>query len=798
MNDSFEPTGRSNTAEPALKKGLDALKRKDYVAAVAQLEVVSQNTTHRPTQVQAQMGLVKAYEQIGEVKGAIDLCHLLNKSKSRQVQQWADQSLAKLTQRYPDAAAPIASDLTGFVPLTHAPQPSQRERVETEETAATPASDRELEFENPFYLSEEVLSEEALSEEALSEEAISDEPIAPSKTDEAIGIPQTPTRTPPQAAKAALSQPIEWRQAGRAQKWAGLGASQLESLWALELGTTIALFGLVVVSVGWVADQTVGWLSLIESPVDLREVAVYYQRPFWSVVLFLVALFGLSPWLLDWVLRSFHRLQPLSIATLSSHSREAERVLKRVSSQRRSPLPKLGILPTAAPLAISYGYSPQTARIAVSQGLLKQLTDDEIAAVYAGELGHIARWDFAVMSFVTLVLQIPYLVYWQAAVGGDWVAARRSMNRPLRLFLLSIAGVISALGYGLYWLYRWAGLLLSRIRLYYSDRFASETTGNPNGLTRALLKMTIGTATEIQQRGYTSYLLESVELLTPIGHRAALSFGSVLPHSSIAEATAWERASPARRWLTLNNTHPLLSDRLDRLDRYAQHWRLEPELDLPRPPQSHRSLWLQAAPWLGMLAGLAIALALWTVGAIADWMNWIIFSWLRGDRGTLWGLVLMGFSFGTFLRINAFFPDIRSTNTQVEPLLPAMLSDAAPLSSQPVQFRGKLLGRKGVGNWLVQDLLLQTGAGCIKLHYLSQLGAPGNLLLHPHRPDDWVNRSVTVIGWFRRGATPWIDVDRIHIQQGTTIRSNHPIWSTLLASVAALWGAWLIVQGGLR
>jgi hypothetical protein len=158
--------------------------------------------------------------------------------------------------------------------------------------------------------------------------------------------------------------------------------------------------------------------------------------------------------------------------------------------------------------------------------------------------------------------------------------------------------------------------------------------------------------------------------------------------------------------------------------------------------------------------------------------------------------MLIGFSIGTLLRINAFFPDIRSTNLQENPALTTLLSDPArlPADSQPVRLRGKLLGRSGIRNWLVQDLLLQTDDGLIKLHYLSQLGAAGNLLLHPHRPDTLVQRSVTVTGWFRRGATPWIDVDTLQPQRGTTFRSGHPLWSTLLAIAAALLGIFCILQ----
>ncbi len=72
-------------------------------------------------------------------------------------------------------------------------------------------------------------------------------------------------------------------------------------------------------------------------------------------------------------------MQPLSSDTLSTHSPEAIRVLQRYCRQQRWSLPRLAILPTSVPMALTYGNLPRTARIVVSQGLLEQLADDEIA-----------------------------------------------------------------------------------------------------------------------------------------------------------------------------------------------------------------------------------------------------------------------------------------------------------------------------------------------------------------------------------------------------------------------------------
>ncbi|MFB8792327.1 MAG: hypothetical protein U7123_26630 [Potamolinea sp.] len=68
----------------------------------------------------------------------------------------------------------------------------------------------------------------------------------------------------------------------------------------------------------------------------------------------------------------------------------------------------------------------------------------------------------------------------------------------------------------------------------------------------------------------------------------------------------------------------------------------------------------------------------------------------------------------------------------------------------------------------------------------------GNLLPLSKRPSDLVDQQVTVTGWLRRGVTPWIDVETLRTPEGKVSKANYPIWITILALVAAVWGAFLI------
>lgn len=612
-------------------------------------------------------------------------------------------------------------------------------------------------------------------------------PSSLEESDRAVLVPstavtQTATQSETQPEDAASNPSLVLRQAGRAQKWSPLKSPDRSVLWGMQAVTGIALIGLVwglitlLLSFNNFLGENIGWLQRF----------LYYRNPLGWIGLGLAGLYVGSPWLLDRILQRFYGATTLSLDDLAAPSPEATRLLRRLCHPQRLPLPKLTQLPTAAPLIFTYGSFPQTARIAVSQGLLDQLQEDEIAAVYAGELAHIQLAEFGILSLVTLMAQIPFLLYWQVAAWGD-----RQSQRGLQRF----AAVVSSLGYLLYWLLRWAGVGLARVRVNFSDRIACEVTGNPNGLVRSLLKIARGTLQEIQQTGYTSALLESFDLLTPITPSIALLWGNPTSCLSIP----WEQHNPYRYWLVLNQAHPLMGDRLQRLSQYARQWRLPSELDLSTPVESQpipqRRFWLQIAPWLGMLLGAAIAFGLWGVGAMANYWGWLSLSWMQGDQSLLWGGISIGSSIGMFLRINRLFPDIkRPTQPDRAALAKLLAAQRLPVEGQPVQLQGTLIGRHGIANALNQDLILHSPVGSIKLHH-TPTWTLRNLVPRSQRPHDYPP-AVTVVGWLRQGAMVWVDVDRIRPQRGAVIQGNLPIVTTSIAVLTALAGVWLISQGG--
>lgn len=810
-----------------LKAGLAAFKQGNYSGAIALLSPMLDNPIDHPLLTKAQMGLVLAYERVGESRQAIALCQRLQQSPDPELQAWATQTMATLLKRHPEIAVPsdhavqtepdssatstvaatAPENVTGFIPLEAAPAGA----------AATPENVTgfiPLEAANPAIASSPASTATGFVTTPSSEQPFPSASASSSRAPQFTKPPKSRYSSPSGESPTTLGadfveespslyQPI-WRLAGRAQPWKPLGRVNMLRLVGVEVFTIIALF--------WVIEQLLyHTVSLYGNSLNrvipmLGFRWVLWGPPHWTVPLTIVLLstaFLASRWILDGFLIWLYGLKPLSLDAVGGYSPETARSLQRFCRQHKLPLPTLGVLPTQVPLAFSYGPVPWLTRTVVSQGLLEQLSDEEIATVFANEVGHLAYWNVPVMSMLAVLVQLPYTLYRLTADWGEHKSAAISR---------ASATLITALSYGLFRLLRWVGLWISRQRVYYSDRMAVDLTGNPNAYTRALLKMAIGTAQEVQQQGKTNYLLEGMELLTPLGLRQAISIGSLHPHTPLEPLLEQERTNPYQTWLTINQSHPVLGDRLYLLTLYARHWRLEEELVWPETSsksnrvkgaltgQQWRVLLLQGAPFFGIAFGAAIALALSLLGRIGlqlgqESLLWLYTDWASGNRTVLRGLMLIGFSLGTVIRLNPFFPEMQRRLTTPKSY-PELLQQAGklPLVNQPVSLSGRLLGRSGISNYLNQDLWLQTQTGLIKLHCTSRLGPFGDLFPQSSRPCDLVNRETTVTGWFRQGATPWIDGETLRTTGGRVSRSYHPVWSTLAATIAALFGILTILN----
>jgi heat shock protein HtpX len=167
-----------------------------------------------------------------------------------------------------------------------------------------------------------------------------------------------------------------------------------------------------------------------------------------------------------------------------------ENTVKELVAKSGIPMPRLAIVPNNTPNAFTFGRTSSSAILAVHEGLLKTLNEDEIRGVIAHELGHIKHKDYIV---ITVLSALPLIAYWiaQIAFRAAWFGggSRRGRDQGNAAAAIIAIGVISFIVYIVSFL---AVMRLSRLREHFADAYSGYLTQNPRSLESALTKITYG------------------------------------------------------------------------------------------------------------------------------------------------------------------------------------------------------------------------------------------------------------------------------------------------------------------
>jgi hypothetical protein len=325
-------------------------------------------------------------------------------------------------------------------------------------------------------------------------------------------------------------------------------------------------------------------------------------------------------------------------------------------------------------------------------------------------------------------------------------------------------------------------LYLSRTREYYADHFAAEVTGNPNGLSRALVKIAYGVMEEGKRENQPSKVLQGTRALGIADPRSASLSGTAYRVAAepgqIGRVFLWDMVNPWAWWMELNSTHPLTGKRIRALTTYAEHLGLPTEFDMATVMREGRSLNKQRL--YGNFARDVILL--W-----ADWLGLVLgllagFSFVAMNPST-WrvviSLALIGFVIGTLLKLVFMFPDYKRA-PEMDVL--TLMSDpyASPLRGRAVKLSGEIIGRGEAGYRFGCDWKLQDPTGIMYVRYASRFGPLGNFLFGMSQADSFIRQPVTVTGWFRRGVMPWVDLVKMDCDRKWPVRSYHRFWSLVL------------------
>ncbi|MCL4522647.1 MAG: zinc metalloprotease HtpX [Acidobacteria bacterium] len=157
-------------------------------------------------------------------------------------------------------------------------------------------------------------------------------------------------------------------------------------------------------------------------------------------------------------------------------------IMDRLCGLANLPMPKLYVIPEAAPNAFATGRNPRNASVAVTAGLLNVMTDEEIEGVLAHELSHVRNYDILTASVAaTIAGAITHLAFmgrFAMIFGGgrDDDRGGGGLSALLMLFLAPLAATF-------------VQLAISRQREFAADASAAQIVGHPFGLIHALEKL---------------------------------------------------------------------------------------------------------------------------------------------------------------------------------------------------------------------------------------------------------------------------------------------------------------------
>jgi heat shock protein HtpX len=182
----------------------------------------------------------------------------------------------------------------------------------------------------------------------------------------------------------------------------------------------------------------------------------------------------------DKIALRIYRAQPVTREELPRAYAAVERLTQKIGI----PMPKIYVIPNDSPNAFATGRNPQHASVAVTQGILNLLNDEELEGVLAHELGHVSNRDILISSVAATVAgaitMLASMARWGMFFGGFGGRDDRDRGGGIgALLMLFLAPVAASL----------IQLAVSRSREYQADATGAHFTGNPYALASALAKL---------------------------------------------------------------------------------------------------------------------------------------------------------------------------------------------------------------------------------------------------------------------------------------------------------------------
>lgn len=484
-----------------------------------------------------------------------------------------------------------------------------------------------------------------------------------------------------------------------------------KSLLGVSLLTVACLYGLlsaIIILIAYITGQDV-------------SIAIYISMAI-IIVQFLIA-----PWLTDLTMRWFYKAK--FNEPIPDYLKE---FIDSICKKYNMKYPKIGIIHDGSPNAFTYGRFKNDARIVLTDGIFNLLTEDEVKAVVAHELGHVVHYDMLVMTAVQIIPLIFYAIY-EASTDVEIDDSDDAKAKVL----------VSSIAYILYIISQYLILWLSRTREYKADAFSVDETKKPFSLAEALVKIGFGLSTSPKTSKHNVSKNNALGIFD-VKESKAMTICSVedgkVAKDKIKNAMKWELWNPWAKWYELNSTHPLISKRLEAISALSSKYNEEPyiKFDLVKPES-------YVDDFIKELIILILPSVIFVVGIVLGiiYNNKSIFALSMAIA-----IILSFIKFKLRHKTNY-------TKTTVSDLLGEV--KVSNITSIPCELNGTIIGRGNPGCIFNEDFVIKDETGIIFVDYNQPLYIINKLFALFKLPQNF-NKQITIKGWYRRSPVPYVEV----------------------------------------
>jgi heat shock protein HtpX len=221
-------------------------------------------------------------------------------------------------------------------------------------------------------------------------------------------------------------------------------------------------------------------------------------------------------WFSDKIVLRMYRAQEVSEA----EAPQLHAMVHRLATAASLPMPKVYILPSDSPNAFATGRNPKHAAVAVTQGIMRILTPDELEGVLAHEMAHVKNRDILIgtvaATLAGAVMMMARFAQYAAIFGGGG-RDREEGGGGLGLIVMAVLAPIGAM---------LVQMAVSRSREYQADASGARFCGRPESLARALEKIALASSRiPLDASPATAHMF----ILSPLSGRGMMSLFSTHP-----------------------------------------------------------------------------------------------------------------------------------------------------------------------------------------------------------------------------------------------------------------------------